>query len=363
MTNNFIKYYRLNIKRSFKTMMVLLIILTIIYILPIMRLKENYYNHSMINSTRIGYLITTLGIMAYVSPVKQASYLMNKKSLDNCYGLPISRRNIMLVKILTGVTETIIPFTIVYLLGAILLKTQYNYLKIGYMVPLYFILIIIFLSLYIYNFFFVSRANKIFDGVVFMLFATFALYGVLSIFLFSNSILISNISDTVKFLPFYSLIYYGSYFSDLILPHSIDVTVNMNFSWIIINLIMGSIAAVLLWILIKKDQPERAEEISNSYFGYKVMNPLYIFIFFCPSLLYSFQGGYFVIWTGVGLILYLILTIIYKRSFKISLKDMIPFGIAYVLAIVVAVIIALPARANYRYASLLLKFIFTFLKI
>lgn len=195
-----------------------------------------------------------------------------------------------------------------------------------------------------------------------MLFATFALYGVLSIFLFSNSILIS-ISDTVKFLPFYSLIYYGSCFSDLILPSLLAVTSNIDFTWIIINLIMGAIAAVLLWILIKKDQPERAEEISDSYFGYKVMNPLYTFIFFCPSLLYSIKGNYFIIWTGIGLILYLILTIIYKRNFKISFKDMIPFGIAYVLAIVVAVIIALPVRTNYRYASLLLKFIFTFLKI
>lgn len=299
-----------------------------------------------IGTTNIGLMITALCLIAYISPVKQAYYLMSKKSLDNCYSLPISRRNIMIIKVLTGIIETLVPFTLIYIIETILLELKFPYLHIGYTIPLYFILIVSFISLYIFNFFFISRANKIFDGIVFMIFANFSIF-ILLFVVIGKFYPIGRVRNLMEIsIPFWSFGRYGNYFNNLILTKYNPITGTIlpkynnvdefNPNCLICLVILALLSAVGLWFLFKKDRPERSEEISDSYFGYRVMIPFYTFSYMlCTFTRYL---NFLSVTVGVGIIIYLILTIIYKRSFKISLKDWMIFGIIFVAVLIVGLV-------------------------
>ncbi len=357
MKNNFLKYFRLNLKRSIKTALMYAIILSLVYLIPLIVMRSMnpiYANKDLItiSSTNVGLIITALCLIAYISPVKQANYLMSKKSLDNCYSLPISRRNIMIAKVLTGIIETLVPFTLIYIIGAFILEAKFPFLYTSYMIPLYFILLISFLSLYILNFFLVSRANKIFDGVMFMILGNFAIFVVLYCFIqtFEDYELIRDIAT--PFIPFYGFISYGNYFNYFMktcfnmktgeiyyLHESYDVF-NLMPLFVIVQL--GILSGLGLWFFFKKDRPERAEEVSNSFFGYRVLNPLYTATFLTTTLAMNFSDIPSVLMiTATGLIIYLILTIAYQRNFKISGKQWLIFGIILTASIMFATVIAI----------------------
>ena len=92
----------------------------------------------------------------------------------------------------------------------------------------------------------------------------------------------------------------------------------------------GIAAYVGLFVRADRDKAENAGQISSSWFGYRVLNPLYIALLF--AAVGKVMGGdvvMCVIVAVVGAALYFL----YRRSFRLRKEDVI----SYVLAVVVGI--------------------------
>lgn len=122
---------------------------------------------------QISLIYTILGIFCAVVPVLMYSFKMNKRSVDAFYSLPKKKEKMYLVKTLMGLLLVLIPYTIAYWLGFLTIALRENYFHLIYYIPGYFGGLLFGVCLYgLYAFAF-TRANRVVDGVVFMLAYTF----------------------------------------------------------------------------------------------------------------------------------------------------------------------------------------------
>jgi hypothetical protein len=94
---------------------------------------------------------------------------------------------------------------------------------------------------------------------------------------------------------------------------------NFSTSYILWSII-GDLSLAGLYCGTLFDKAERAEQISNSYFGYRIVIPFYLVMIYYTIQMNPFQNGlYFVVHAlilGTGLIGF----IIYRRTFKLPFK-------------------------------------------
>lgn len=335
--NSFLKYLKLLLKRSLKPFVIIFAIQIIFYIGPLLLMREP-------TTTEVGLIITILVLLCYIVPISQNAYLMNKKSIDTYYAMPISRRAIMNAKLLAGLIEIIVSYTIVYYFGIMIMAIRFPELALINYIPLYFITILLGTCLYVFNFFIASRANTIVDAVIFIVLYTFGLGLVVSTIMMPFEKLqlkgLENF-DAMAYILFVPFVEYGNYFNDLILMpmSSMNRIVSApSLAGGIVTVVLGSLGLVGLEILTPKDHAERAEEISNSIFGYKILTPIY---FLCMIIIFLNPKFYFVsvLYLGISVITYLVLSIIRYRKFKLPLKSFIVLGGTLVSGIVISIIL------------------------
>jgi hypothetical protein len=204
-----------------------------------------------------------------------------------------------------------------------------------------------------YNSFFFTRANKLIDGVVTMIFANFVFLLFVATIIFiadishSTDINLLNIDvSELHFvsLPFMPFIRYGNYFNDLIVArydyydyvrireqNPSGFLENLNYDewfneyhddfnpiYLIFLAIIGVAAIILLFVLFNKRKPEQAEEISTSNFGLKMLNPL---CFSLLTIMISVESSIIETWLLFGIIVigYLGTTLLELRTFKFPL--------------------------------------------
>ncbi|MDE5593071.1 MAG: hypothetical protein K2I75_03970 [Clostridiales bacterium] len=109
-------------------------------------------------------------------------------------------------------------------------------------------------------------------------------------------------------------------------PRTIDVTA---IDWIGIILIaaLGIAAGVGLFISERKAKAENCEQISESYFGYKVMIPLYAF-----SFAITFAPISYVLVALVAAAAYAV-SVLYKRTPKIGWKFALIVGVVFLAGV------------------------------
>ncbi len=354
------KYFLLSLKREIPFVIFNLVVFSLSYLLPLgfnggFKFDElSSYLHQYNLSTNYGFLVTMLAVYAVIIPVKTFNFLTKKKYIDSYYSLPIERKALSMINILVNIICVLVPFTLVFFTGSLITLIFHPKVIYIYYVILYFILIVSFVLYFMFNSFFFTRANKIIDGAVTMVFANFIFILIVAVLLL---IFDEFRNENIKFLniygyelhsvslPFMPFIKYGNYFNDMIISQydyanyynyrilynpiryepilSYDEWVNQTIGsfnpiYLIFLAIIGITAIVLLFVLFNKRKPEHAEEVANSNFGLKILSPI---CFTLLTLLLCGEAGIIESWLLFGIVAigYMGTTLLEIRTFKFPL--------------------------------------------
>lgn len=332
-------YFKESFKSGIKMMLFILIIGIIIYPLVILTTQfyqDNDYGTFYKTTSQVGLVITYLAILCYIVPIFKFSFLHKKRQIDYFYSLPIKRNNIININLLVGFLQIIIPYTIVYFLGMGLLALKTNIYHYVFYFPLYFISLYVALGVYLFNSFIFSRGNTISDGIILVILYTFVLGLFLSFLDCFKFIEIRDSSIGIAFVPFVNI---GNYYNEFILYYGdkplsgyyVNNFSNFNYFY---PIILGIIGFLGLYFFTKIDKAERAEQITDSYFGYSVITPVYfvlLFVDFCAR-------GPSIILVLLLIILYLIGEVIHYRKFKFPKKAYIIMASVIVGALVLRIL-------------------------
>lgn len=346
------KYFTYALKQALWPTVILFVVSLLWIILPI-ALKETFiytpefgpYDESFLlymgETPPITSLVMFFMAFSFWIPVLQFYFAKNRRLVDQYYSAPIKRKYLLLTNYLVGYLILASLTIVITLLLIITVWSKPN----PFVMPHFFILIpfllIAELLLYSINTYVFHKANSIFDGLIFMAFATVlvtlvwrTIIGLTPTLTYEEEL---NLPTFLTISPFIYLM--DGFTSYLIYPYSAEIggrdftqvpKLHMDLGTILdlVYLVLLSGAAVfLLLFLADKEKPERAGQISDGYFGYKVMNPLLIFTF--TVLIGNEPLGVLF----MPLPLALILTLIYRRSFKVPFKHFIPIIIAYLAGI------------------------------
>lgn len=329
-----IRYFKYELKKNFWTLVVLTAIAVLLYVVTVSTAELFYRpifvspdrpatavggNAEHINqSSQIGVVYATLGIFCAVIPMLMYSFKMNKRSVDAFYSLPLKKEKMYLVKTLVGLLLVLIPYTIAYWLGFLTVALRENYFHLFYYIPGYFGGLFFGICLYGICAFSFTRANRTVDGVVFMLAYTFigfliAAGGTQMYYSLSGR---KSDLDLSHFLSFGGLMSFGTNIDALIregMPGGLELpsTVTWEPTTFLYPILLAAAGYALLFLLLRLEKGENAEQNSDSWFGYRVMIPLYIVAFF-SSISYSLDMlPLYICLIAIGAI---IMTIVYTRK-------------------------------------------------
>ena len=306
------------------------------------------------NSPITYYTVASL-ILVTIIPLFEFSFKMKKVSVDEFYKFPIRREKLYLVKFIIGLMEVLIPMTILFIYTFVDIAISEHLFNIGAYLLFYFLSIPVLFATYSLITFIYAKCNTIHDGIINVVMIQF-LFVAISwvIFEFFNLRdvcaygdinypyqLSIGCSNHFELFFAYSPICILSdkcsnymlgdpFFGSALLGSDIIEIVSMIFFFII-----GIVSFVLLITNLKNDKSENSMDISNSWFSYKVMIPIFIStltILSCSN--------------GDTLILLLIIAIsgyigyaIYRRNFKIKWCDVITMSSSLIGGIIIGAIL------------------------
>ena len=341
------RYFRYELKKNLKTLGLLTAICTIIYVV-VTSTSNLYYIYGTIavyvpgqsnsggihnNSPQISIIYLLLGAMCFVVPALMYSFKMNRRSADAFYSLPIKREKLYLVKTLVGLILVFVPYTVAYAAGFLCVALRENFYNLIWYLPGYFGGILFGLSLYGVAAFSFARANRVADGVIFMIF--YALIGLLIASLveeieIERGIPYDERMETVYFSPMGCFILFSEKIDALLREggnHDLDF---LMFLFVFLHAIAGF---ALLFLLPRFDKGEDAEQYSDSWFGYRVMIPLY------TALLIGLMGGTEALYIVLFTVAAIVMTIIYRRKALFSWQYWVMIAVGALAGIALNLII------------------------
>ncbi len=284
--------------------------------------------------TNFGIAIAFVIILSLAVPIYNFAKFKNRRNLDTLYSLPISRKKLALAHYLSGLIAVLVPTAIGFLveIGFIIGYGAFSYIDLGWTTVYFLLLMLMGWLLYSMNLFVFNEANHIFDGVAFIIGWNLVFY------------IVSDLSNLI-----------GSLFEDLLLPvgyimeimsrvEAVIETTPFYIEWFfefetviaftLLWLILGLLSVVLFFIRCDKQRPERVGGVSDSFFGYKTLIPLYagsIIWFSNVGTSLSRSSGVLFIF-AMAFIGY----IIFRRSLKFKPCDYWTLGGMAVLTLMVA---------------------------
>lgn len=298
----------------------------------------------------IGVFAAILCVLCTVVPVMQFSYRMKQRSADLWYSLPVTRKKLMFVKILGGLVLVFVPYTLAYWLGVACVAMQED----GFVFVQYLSFWALSLPLGVGLFgacsFIFTRANTVGDGIVFLLLLSCVLP--LAVMVLCSPLRFSLGWDPE--LPDY-LNYYHSYdIAAFFFPHAPAGYFAGLFDTLACAQTPGEFAMFSLWFIIPvallegvggyvglfvcadRDRAENAGQVSDSWFGYRVLIPAYIVLLLgAAEVLFMDEIIVYVIMALIGAALYFA----YRRSFRVKRADIICYLAAVAAGIVLAVVL------------------------
>ncbi len=282
-------------------------------------------------------VVTWIGIIiSAIMPMLTFSVFNQKRNLDCIYPLPLDRKKVALAYFISGEISFLCIYTacfIVFLINVAVKFTEYN---IEYILLFYFISAIYFFVVYSFFCFIFTRANTGFDGVVFCLGWTFTISLIIFAFAFLVYVITGKSLITDLFL-YIGIIIAPIYSANEIFGNLVFIKTPTNFfSYIATRpefyfsypfwMIVGGFSLFGLIKTFPKKAAYKAEDISNSIFGYKFLVPITGF-----TLMYILKGLGTVV---VSAILYIGMVIgyaIYRRGFRFKKSDIIILVIGLLL--------------------------------
>ena len=260
-------------------------------------------------------------ILSYVLPVMEFSFFKKRRNLDCAYALPISRRCMGAVHYLSGALILIGTFTLSYLLNfALLLTRGATYFNFPPMIAHYFLCAILGLALYSIMVFVFNEANTKGDGIWFMLLWTFVVALVVlaveelaskySFFAYGGCAIpwgvINSLTTTYQYIVEMEDLSFAYFWQK---PEC--------FVWLFVWCAVGVAAAIGFFLSFGKRRMERTEEISDSFFGFRVMIPVY-----AVAGMICFGSIEAILWVIIEILALLGYTI-YRRGFHYKKSDII----------------------------------------
>lgn len=309
------------------------------------------WNKPEICNSGLYMFATMLGIFASIIPFFELAGFKNRRNLDTLYFFPIKRESMALAHYVSGFVQVVFIYTVTYVSGFSFLALNTDYFALHHMIPYYFLSLLLGLVIYSIFMFLFSRANSVADGVLFCLLWIFLLSLVTST-LFDVIDVINN-RDTVELnqssvwgvgnqLSTWGIVYapinnLTVLYQDLIeinhpeewnhQAHQIWEYAYMFFVWGAI----GIAAAVGYFFSFAKARAEKAGEISSSWFGYRILIPIYGY-----CLIYNMRsGGGANTLSLISVALMIIGYVVYRRGFKFKKSDIAVMATGLLLAFVV----------------------------
>ncbi len=300
------------------------------------------------------YITIIACILCTIIPILEFSFKMSKVSIDQMYSIPIKRDKLYIAKFISGFIEILIPVLSCYIFCLLkVLSTDHMY-NLIYFLPYLGCLLFFMFILYSTIAFFYTRGNTVVDGIMNVLFIIFLFEIFVAVmenvfrvpypntfinayfdsgysFLYSPICLVTNIFNNKLSIDALIKIFgndmQGNYYlSRVTLVESEIVS-------IVFFTVVGIISSILFVKLNKEDKAEDSMQISNSWFSYKTMIPLYfsmVCLIMCEN---SELIGFIFLFVGVY-----VAYVIYRRTMKIKKWDMIVIGICFISMVIIYVL-------------------------
>lgn len=309
------KFFVYELKKNVWTLVVLTALATILYVV-VQSASDVIWKSPMgqisVETPQIGVVYGELGVLCILVPVLMYSFKMNKRSVDEFYSLPIKREKIYLAKTLAGLILVMVPYAVAYWAGFLSVALRENYYHLGYYAAGYFGGVLFGLCLYGINSFAFARANRITDGIIFIVAYTFIGWLLASVLseIFPKAQIAAD-----EFIAYSCLWDFGTNIAVLIKNGSLpDLSwgYSRGYDWsvemFLYPILFAFAAYFLLFFLVRFDKGEDAEQNSDSPFGYRLMIPAY-------TVLCLFMCGNEFPYICMVVIAAIILTIIHTRKF------------------------------------------------
>lgn len=326
-----IKYFKYELRKNAYTLGCITLILTIFYLLPLLTM----YREDFASYNNLAEISVIGGLLALAVPCRIFKYRTTRRSVDLYYALPLSHTKIFITKYLFGLVMVYLPYTVAYWFGALVaIAKAGNIINAIWYVPQYFASIIPIYCIYALTAFAFTRANTAKDGVMFVLFWAFAVGMVVLVILdlFAD---FSSFYYPYYFLPYAPLDTVTTFFMRKI---SERLYSEPNYAVMAIGFTLTTLMAAgsTVWVILteKRTKGENAGQISESWFGYRVMIPFYTVCILAMIPLQSFMY-IFVILVIIGAYL---LTSYYRRTLKISKNQIIILGASILAGIILSLI-------------------------
>lgn len=278
-----------------------------------------------------------LGVFCTLIPILETADFKNRRNLDTLYFFPIRRERMALAHYLSGLIQVFVIYSVAFFAAWIHLELQTNYFALGYMLPYYLLSLLLGLVMYSIFIFLFGQANTVADGALFCGLWIFVIYivywairrTVLRELLQGTDIWVESSDLTSWFMIYSPINNLTVIFQDLIEVNQHELTYDYTnltamryrerFELFFVWGAAGIAAAIGYFVTFVKKGAEKAGEISDSWFGYKLLIPLYGY-----SLLLMYAQ--FDIMTFLMIALMVIGYVIYRRGFKFKLSDYIVIG-------------------------------------
>ena len=330
------KYFLYELKKHIWTLVILSAVCALPYIVNVATMRMSYTHwyedveRVSIWNPQLSFVFVELLILLFIVPMIVYSFKMSKRGVDGYYSLPIKREKLYFVATMVGLILVLVPFTISFWGGFItLLFRQGNPYRMGYYIPAYFGGLFFAVFLFGVNAFVYTRANRIVDGLVFM--GAYAFIGRLFIACLEYSFDVSVFTWRIEESFFFGggMFAFVSRMTDYIMAYKVGESYAI--WWFGLTAAAGVICYALLFYLIRFEKGENAEQNSDSWFGYKVLIPMYIALCFGAGAAEEVLGVVLIL---VGAV---VATIVYKRKFKLKVLDWLPLAIGLAAGIVLAI--------------------------
>ena len=341
------KYLWYEIKKNLPTLLIITGICTLLYILQVSTLTmsetvtwENIQGVTMsktnIYEPAFSTICVMLAALCFLVPPLTFSFKMEKRAVDCFYALPLKKEKLYLAKTLSGLVLIVVPFTVAYWLGFVVLALREgNPYQMFYYLPAYFGMLGYAIMLFGVNSFLFTRANKTVDGCAFMWAYIWILaYAALVILeIFDGEMGDVESSILLCLLSPGGMGWFDVNMGTLIVGGGSVASMDWTAWMFVLPALFGVAGYFGLFFSLRYEKAENAEQVSDSWFGYKVLIPLF------TALTLGLMGEILdILLFAVIAVVSVILNIVYKRTFKLSGEDWIRIGIGLFVGVILALV-------------------------
>lgn len=326
------KYFTYELKRNWLTLTIITVFSCIIYIAAILNM-EFIYDYEVKEAINPPIFIPTiiLSILCTIIPILLFSFKMKSRQVDYYYSLPLKRQKIYFIKALIGLIMVLIPYTICYWLGFLVVITKPNIFELWVFIPMYFISLPLAILLFGINTFIFTRANHLIDGIIFITLYACAIPLLVGYIDMKDINFLNSYYDFSYWFTYSPLTWLNTCCSNALIKNFYAFNIQ-DLIMIIYTLLIGIGSWLGLFMIVKKEKAEKAGSISDSNLGYCILIPYYMLILL---LLCDYKSYNFIIMVMV-IIGSIIFYMIYRRGVKLRKRDIISLVTAFVLSYFIA---------------------------